>query len=94
MRKISISDFVSRETRGDNEVTLIIDSVIQNPGNYAIPGELRFNLLNTADGPIDSGTFKILENVYTAGLIDNFYVTPLDTTAGKSPVTYQFTVIP
>ena len=50
--------------------------------------------MNTADGPIDSGTFKILENVYTAALIDNFYVTPLDTTAGKSPVTYQFTVIP
>ena len=34
------------------------------------------------------------EIVLTPGLIENFYVSPLDTTAGKSPVKYQFTVIP
>jgi len=54
-RRITIKKFVMRATSAGS-IKLEVDSV-QNPGNYEIPGVIKFMLRNGEEGPIDSGEF-------------------------------------
>lgn len=77
-------------------MTFEIDSM-RNPIDYIKPGTATFKFTDGAGGEVDDGTFDDWDegkDLYSSSYIPTFFVTPEDTTAGSTPVTYNMVIKP
>jgi hypothetical protein len=93
---ITLINFLIADAIAGDEISFSIDS-IKNPVDFITPGLTTFKITSSEGGEIDDGEFDSWEDgtdLYIGSYISSFTVSAGSYVAGRTPVTYQFTIVP
>ena len=93
---LTLINFLTSDATAGSEISFSVDS-IRNPVDYITPGLATFKITTSSGGEVDDGEFDDFDDgtdLYENSYITSFAVSAGDYTAGRTPVTYKFTIVP
>jgi hypothetical protein len=91
-----LANFLTSDTSADDVIYISVGS-IRNPVDYITPGITYFLITGSDGGELDSGEFNGFDDgidLYENSTISSFIVDAGNYVAGRTPVTYTFTIVP
>jgi len=93
---LTMTNFLSTDANAGDKISFSVDS-IRNPIDYITPGKATFKISSTSGGDIDDGEYDKFDDgtdLFSSSYITAFTVKAGSYVAGRTPVTYTFTIVP